>query len=222
MPHLPSRFQFIFPGDKIHKIGAALSASSRRELYATLARSRGADVLLEPPRAHEDPWQSAYAPESLGFVEEMMLLDLTTYLPDDILTKVDRASMAVALEARVPLIDHRVVEFAWTLPTGFRIRNGVTKAPLRDLLGQFVPRALFERPKAGFGIPVGDWVRGPLREWAEGLLSPTRLRDGGILHPERVRALWDGHVDGKTNTGPAVWSVLMLQAWLAENRLARN
>lgn len=214
MSYVPSRFRFIFPGDKMHKIGAALSASAPRELYASLARSRGSNVLLEPPEAREDPWSSASAPESLGFVEQMMLLDLITYLPDDILTKVDRASMAVALEARVPLIDHRVVEFAWTLPTNFRIRNGVTKAPLRDLLGQFVPRHLFERPKSGFGIPVGDWVRGPMREWAEALLSPKKIRDGGILHPARVQALWQGHLDGKTNTAPAVWSVLMLQAWL--------
>jgi asparagine synthase (glutamine-hydrolysing) len=136
-----------------------------------------------------------------------------TYLPDDILTKVDRASMAVALEARVPLLDHRVVEFAWRIPRQKLIRNGIGKWPLRQVVYRHVPRELIDRPKTGFGIPLGQWLRGPLREWAEHLLSEQRLRDGGLLSATNVRRAWAEHLSGRYNREYLLWDVLMLEAW---------
>jgi asparagine synthase (glutamine-hydrolysing) len=146
-------------------------------------------------------------------LERMMLVDTLTYLPDDILTKVDRASMAVSLEARVPLLDHRLVEFAWRLPLAVRVRGGRAKWPLCELLARHVPRPLFERPKQGFGVPIGDWLRGPLREWGDAMLSEERLRREGIFDAAMVRATWDDHVSGVSNEYK-LWVILMFQAWL--------
>ena len=143
----------------------------------------------------------------------MQFLDLVTYLPDDILTKVDRASMAVALEARVPLLDHRVVEFAWRIPRSTLVRNGLSKWPLRQVLYRHVPRELIERPKTGFSIPLAEWLRGPLREWAENLLSEKRLREGGLVSVTDVRRTWAEHLAGKHNWQYLLWDVLMLEAW---------
>jgi asparagine synthase (glutamine-hydrolysing) len=213
MPLVPERLRFRLPGDKLHKVAGVLPARTPRGLYDVLATAGLPDV-LGTKVSGSDPWREAPVPEGLSFAEEMMLLDLVTYLPDDILTKVDRASMAVALEARVPILDHRVVALAWSFPERYRIVNGVTKAPLRDLLARRLPRSLFERPKAGFGIPVGEWVRGPLRDWAEALVQPARVRAQGLLDDERVQALWRDHLAGRTNATPAVWAVLMFQAWM--------
>jgi asparagine synthase (glutamine-hydrolysing) len=214
---VPARWQFRHMGEKLHKVASMVVHSRARDAYAALATA-GDPSLVQVDTAAPDPWRSAATPEGLTFSEEMMLLDLVTYLPDDILTKVDRASMAVALEARVPLIDHRVVAFAWSLPAGYRIRNGVTKAPLRDLLARFVPARLLEHPKSGFGVPIGDWVRGPLRGWAEDLIEPKRLRNEGFLVEDRVASLWHDHVEGRANSTAALWAVLMFQAWLAGER----
>jgi asparagine synthase (glutamine-hydrolysing) len=143
----------------------------------------------------------------------MMYADQTSYLPDDILAKVDRASMAASLEVRVPLLDHRVVEFAWSLPMHLKVRNGAGKWILRQVLRKYVPESLFERPKQGFGIPVAEWIRGPLRDWAEDLMSQGRLHHG-LLNPARVRAEWARHLRGDDAGGDAIWQVLMFQAWL--------
>jgi asparagine synthase (glutamine-hydrolysing) len=145
-------------------------------------------------------------------LERMQLFDTATYLPDDILQKVDRASMAVSLEVRPPLLDHRVVEFAWRLPKHLRVRNGETKWLLRRVLDRYVPRELVERPKMGFGVPLADWLRGPLRDWAEDLLDPQRL-GGGFLDVRAVRQLWADHVDGGRNWAYALWTILMFEAW---------
>jgi asparagine synthase (glutamine-hydrolysing) len=145
----------------------------------------------------------------------MMYLDASAYLPDDILVKVDRASMAVGLEVRVPMLDHRVVEFAWQLPLRLKMRGRTGKWLLRQVLSKYLPDSLLERPKMGFGVPVGEWVRGPLREWAESLLGEERLRREGFLNPTLARAQWAGHLAGDSTGGDSVWHMLAFQAWLS-------
>jgi asparagine synthase (glutamine-hydrolysing) len=154
-------------------------------------------------------------------LERMMLVDSVTYLPDDILTKVDRASMAVSLEARVPLLDHRVFEFAWRLPIDVRVRSGSAKWPLRELLARHLPRSLFERPKKGFGVPVVEWLRGPLREWCEVLLAEDRLRREGIFDPRPVRTAWTRYLAGWP-LDPSLWVILMFQSWWEKRRSGAN
>jgi len=147
-----------------------------------------------------------------------MALDTTGYLPDDVLHKVDRASMSVSLETRVPLLDHRVVAAAWRLPMSARMRGGTGKWVLRELLAREVPRELFERPKTGFGVPLGRWLRGPLRAWAEDLLAPDALESEGLLDVERVRDLWSSHLSGRWDAGHDLWPILMFRAWSETDR----
>jgi asparagine synthase (glutamine-hydrolysing) len=146
-----------------------------------------------------------------GARERMMLADTMVYLPDDLLTKLDRASMAVGLEGRVPLLDHRVAAFAWSLPLALRTRKNL----LRRVLARYVPAALFERPKMGFEVPIGPWLRGPLREWAHAVLDPGALRDAGVFDPAGVRRLWSDHASGRPVGSHLLWSILMLESWRA-------
>jgi len=215
MPMLPARFQLNTPRAKTEKLADMLAAASDEERYRLLVShwqnpesvvlDAKEPVLLRDPNT---PWLSNPS-------EQMMYQDMIGYLPDDILTKVDRASMAVSLEARVPLLDHRVVEFAWRVPMHQKVRDGQGKWLLRQVLYRYVPKDLVERPKQGFGGPVGDWLRGPLRDWAESLLAEDRLLREGFFNPEPIRSMWAAHVSGKTDHPYRLWSVLMFQAWWA-------
>lgn len=148
----------------------------------------------------------------------MMYLDTMTYLPDDILVKVDRASMRVSLEARVPLLDHNIIEFAWSLPSSLRLSPNHGKPALRKVLYKYVPPELIERPKSGFGIPLHAWLRGSLRNWASALLEPARLRREGYFHPKPIERKWQEHLSGKRDWEHSLWNVLMFQAWLERSR----
>jgi asparagine synthase (glutamine-hydrolysing) len=141
------------------------------------------------------------------------VVDASHYLPDDIMVKVDRASMAVGLESRAPLLDHRLVEFAFSLPIACKYRDGETKWPLRQVLFRHVPRALVDRPKKGFGIPISEWLRGPLRGWADDLLDPSVLKRDGYLNADAVTTLWREHKSGQRDEGPRLWRFLMFRAW---------
>jgi asparagine synthase (glutamine-hydrolysing) len=211
---LPSRLRPPQAGDKVHKAAAVLRLDSADAVYRRLVShwepSEIMPQVAEPRSILDDATVAKDFPDLL---ERMQFLDLVTYLPDDILTKVDRASMAVALEARVPLIDHRVVEFAWRLPENVKVRNGTSKWLLRQVLNRHVPSELIERPKMGFGIPLGEWLRGPLRDWAETLLNEQRLRQAGLLDAGMVRRYWADHLDGRRNWQYLIWDVLMLEAW---------
>jgi len=203
-------------GDKLHKGAALLGSRSLADLYRSMA-SHWRDptsVVLGATELATVLSAAAPALQGLGDVERMMALDMLSYLPDDILAKVDRAAMGVSLETRVPFLDHRVVEFAWSLPLAYKLRDGVTKWPLRQVLYRHVPRELIERPKMGFGVPIDHWLRGPLREWAETLLAEPRLRSEGFFDPAPIRQKWVEHLSGKRNWQYHLWDVLMFQAWL--------
>jgi asparagine synthase (glutamine-hydrolysing) len=212
---VPSSWLPSHPGQKIHKLANVLALPDDMALYRRLISAWENPETVVPGSAETDTvaWDDSVADDVPAFMERMQLLDTLTYLPDDILTKVDRASMAVSLEARVPLLDHRVVEFAWSLPRRMRVRDGEGKWLLRRVLERYVPRTLFERPKMGFGIPVDDWIKGTLRDWAEDLLSESALADGGLLNPAPIRAAWAEHLSGRRNLVTQLWCVLMFQAW---------
>ncbi len=219
---LPGARKFTALGYKAHKGASVLAGSSAEELYLGLVSHRmdpGAFVRggEEPPLASN--WHHPNL-TGLGVVEKMMALDAVTYLPDDILVKLDRAGMGVSLETRVPFLDHRLIEFAWRLPLEHKLRDGVTKWPLRQVLYRHVPRNLIERPKMGFGVPLASWLRGPLRSWAEELLDESRLRREGYLEPPAVRRLWSRHLSERANLAYELWDILMFQAWLERERSA--
>ncbi len=207
-------------GERVHKFAAALPLDTAEAVYRRMLSHWSApeEVVVgarEPTITLTDPAQWPTFEDQL---QRMMYLDLVTYLPDDILVKLDRASMAVSLESRVPFLDHRVVEFALRLPLGQKIRSGQGKWLLREVLKRHVPPPLTERPKMGFGVPIDRWLRGPLRAWAEDLLSEERMKVEGFFDPGAVRGIWREHVSGERNRQFLLWDVLMFQAWLASQR----
>ncbi|HEX6851625.1 MAG TPA: asparagine synthase (glutamine-hydrolyzing) [Candidatus Polarisedimenticolaceae bacterium] len=208
-------------GDKIRKLAELLALRDGRAVYLDLLShwKRPAEVV---PGARELPRlaDAIGLPDALrGAVERGMADDTLAYLPDDILVKVDRTSMSVGLEARVPLLDHRVVEFAWRLPYASKLRDGKGKWALRQLLYRHLPRELVDRPKMGFGLPIDRWLRGPLRPWAEDLLSEERLRREGLIDPAPVREKWAEHLSGRRNWHYYLWDVLMLESWRESHRV---
>ena len=203
-------------GDKIQKFGEVLKAGNPQAVYHSLLSHWKDPAAIvkggsEPSTVHRE---GATGLEQRNFIEQMMYVDLVTYLPDDVLCKVDRAAMSVSLETRVPFLDHRVVEFAWSLPIEYRLHQGIGKRLLREMLGRFVPREYFERPKMGFGIPIQSWLRGPLRDWGESLLDKARLDTEGYFNSAPIRTKWSEHVSGRRDWGYHLWDVLMFQAWL--------
>ncbi|WP_207477566.1 asparagine synthase (glutamine-hydrolyzing) [Arenibaculum pallidiluteum] len=212
---IPGRIRPAQLADRAHKALDALGADGPDAIYRQVVSQWRAP--LDLVRAEAEAPSPVMAQGAAGFladpVARMRYLDLLTYLPDDVLTKVDRASMSVGLEARVPLLDHRVVEFAWRLPREALLGPNGGKLPLRRVLYRHVPQALVERPKMGFSVPLAAWLRGPLRDWAESLLSERRLAEGGLIDPVPVRAAWAQHLSGRRNLHQPLWTVLMLQAW---------
>jgi asparagine synthase (glutamine-hydrolysing) len=214
---LPKSWQTTFLADKLLKLADRLDGvKDCDDLYYNLVSEwkRPAQVVVggsEPPTllSSRRMW-----PDLATFEDRMMYLDSMTYLPGDILTKVDRAAMSVSLETRVPFLDHRVVELAWRIPVDMKICEGQGKQVLRKILDKYVPRHLIERPKQGFGVPIGAWLRGPLRAWAERLLDKERLQQEGYLHADMVWSRWQEHLGGRRNWEHSLWSVLMFQAWL--------
>jgi asparagine synthase (glutamine-hydrolysing) len=207
-------------GDKLHKAAAVLGSRSVADLYRGMVSHWADPVRVVLGATEPVSVLTGAAPNLRGLndVERMMALDMLSYLPDDILSKVDRAAMGVSLETRVPFLDHRVVEFAWSLPLNYKLRQGVTKWPLRQVLYRHVPRELIERPKMGFGVPIDQWLRGPLREWAETLLAVPRLRSEGFFDPAPIRQKWVEHLSGRRNWQHHLWDVLMFQSWLEDVR----
>ncbi|HYE74632.1 MAG TPA: asparagine synthase C-terminal domain-containing protein, partial [Blastocatellia bacterium] len=220
-PILPENLKQTIPGDRMHKLAEVLAVEHPEAMYRSLVSMWKAPEKIVPG-ATEPPTilnTEADWPTIPNFVERMMYLDLMTYLPDDILVKVDRAAMGVSLETRVPYLDHRVIEFAWRLPLDMKIRDGKGKWILRQVLYKYVPKELVERPKTGFGIPIDSWLRGPLRDWAESLLDEHRLRDEGFFEPRPIRQKWQEHLTGNRNWQYYLWGVLMFQAWLEQAEL---
>jgi asparagine synthase (glutamine-hydrolysing) len=199
-------------GLMLFKVRSALGAGDGVEFYDLLkAHWKSSSVVLGSSdfSCHSRPHL-----DGAEFLDQMLFMDMQTYLPDDILAKVDRASMAVSLEVRVPFLDHRLVEFAWGVPSEFKVREGKGKWLLREVLHRYVPRELLERPKKGFGIPIAQWLRGPLRDWGEALLDSKRLQQEGFFDADKVRSSWENHLAGKGHEEYNLWCALMFQAWL--------
>ncbi|MBT5399280.1 asparagine synthase (glutamine-hydrolyzing) [bacterium] len=215
---LPNKYKVSSMGSKAHRMAYRLrKVNSLDDMYYSLVTEGfneedlvyNSDLILKTKLN-----ESNIVLDVDDSAHRMMLWDTLTYLTDDILTKVDRAAMGASLETRIPFLDHRVVELAWRMPLDMKIKNGVGKWPLRQILYKYVPKELIERPKAGFAVPVGQWIRGPLREWADDLLDETRMHREGYFNPKLVRKIWNQHLSGNYDWTPRLWAILMFQAWL--------
>lgn len=214
---LPSHQRARINGRRIHRLAQLMLTHSLGEMYVRLMSQWQPEDSLVLEGAAES-FEGLSWPAVSDPVEAMRRWDVQQYLPDDLLVKVDRASMYASLESRAPLLDHRVVELAFMLPTRVLVRDGVGKWVLRRVLDRYVPNALIERPKAGFSVPLGDWLRGPLRGWASDLLDPSRLRADSYLDATKVSRMWEQHLSGRFDRSLSLWNVLMFQAWLGSSR----
>jgi asparagine synthase (glutamine-hydrolysing) len=215
---LPEKLRNFPIGDRLYKLASIIKSQNEKDLYRALVSdwTDCAKLVLGAKEPRLDVIEKSDSLEVTDFRSKMMFLDAMTYLPGDILTKVDRATMAVSLEARVPFLDPDVIAFAWRVPMEMKIRNGQGKWLLRQLLSRYIPESLFNRPKMGFGVPIDSWLRGPLQDWAEDLLDEQKLNEQGLLNSNMVRQLWQEHLSGRRNWQYQLWDVLMFQAWQAE------
>ena len=214
---LPTKYQQANIGEKLHKAASVLRAKTPDELYRFIV-SRWQKPESVVIGVGSQQTMTGYKFSDLEIVQQMAKLDLITYLPDDILCKVDRSSMFASLESRAPFLDHRVIEFALNLPLEYKIKNGVGKYILRDVLYRYIPKKLVDRPKMGFGVPISDWLRGPLKGWADDLLDKDRLLSEGFFHPEPIHRMWREHQQGVANWQYQLWPILMFQLWLENEK----
>ena len=216
---LPSQFDRKQIGSRLHRLARVLQQRTNQDAYQVLVSKwdEPNDILSKTSRSPTTFRGLSHTPVFPDFIDMMMFLDLVLYLPDDILTKVDRASMGVSLETRCPLLDHRIVEFAWRLPRHVKIRENQGKWLLRQLLQRYVPSELTERPKKGFAVPIGEWLRGPLRPWVQDLLGTSRLREEGVLNPDLIDKRWHAHLSEKEDWTEQLWTILMFQSWQESN-----
>jgi len=217
---LPASMQLPQTGDKFHKLARLLTLEEEELYHELISHWDDTESLVlgskEPRKKYID------SNLALTNTEKMQYIDTLTYLPDDILAKVDRASMSVSLEVRVPLLDHRVLEFAWGMNENMKIRNKSGKWALKEILKKYIPQELTDRPKMGFGVPIDSWLRGPLRTWAEDLLNYNSIREQGYLNADMVKHKWEEHISGKRNWQYHLWDVLMFQSWLNEWHKPKN
>ena len=206
--------------ERLRALAEALHCSTLDQFYARFTSQWGESIISESEgkRCRPSFLLPVDSPQSIAVEEKMMFADAVNYLPNDILVKLDRAAMAVSLESRIPLLDHRLVEFAWSLPLHFKIRNGEGKWLLRQLLYKYVPKKMVDRPKMGFGVPIDCWLRGPLKEWADDLMSEERLNRDGFFKAAPIRRRWRQHLSGQANWRDSLWAVLMFQSWLDKER----
>lgn len=219
-PLLPQRFKKAALGDKLHKLAEVIAAPGLESLYLTLMShwKQPEQIVIGGHDPQTSITDTSAWPRVSDFTHRMMHLDMETYLPGDILTKVDRAAMGVSLEGRIPLLDTKLIEFAWTVPYSMKVRQGRGKWLLRETLYRHVPKKLIDRPKRGFGVPMELWLRGELRDWAEDLLSEARLKREGYFHPAPIRQKWQEHLSGTRNWHFHLWDILMFQAWLRHQK----
>ncbi len=215
-PLLPRRYRVEMAGEKLLKLANLFGAANLDEMYEHLRAHGNTSVCMSGHRDKEGAFASETVPRDLHPAERMMYRDMVEYLPDDILVKVDRASMGVGLEVRAPYLDHRVVEFVWSLPLRLKLRGGAGKWILRRLLSRYAPASRILRPKMGFAVPIGEWLRGPLENWAEDLLRESCLRGEDFFHAKTIRKMWEQHASGEKDWQFCLWNVLMFQAWLEE------
>ncbi len=206
---MPAAWTHAFRSESLQKLSSVLDVSDEQEFYDRLTRFGAVSVMRDPPAA-----TTSRVPALPDATSRLIYRDMAEYLPGDILVKTDRASMAASLEARCPLLDHRLIEFAWRMPVSTKVRDGQGKWLLRSILKRYLPGKLFNRPKHGFNVPVGDWLRGPLRDWAHTLIHSPRVQNDGFLDSMRVQQCWEQHMSARHDRGRELWAILMFQAWL--------